>query len=224
MAKGWTVRSAARVTMITMNGVFLLLGVVIVILSAIAVSKLMTLSSETSLLHSLSLPTLVLVILITAVLTVLTAAVGIFAATFVNGQLLRLYVVVVFIIVSLQIGIGAYIMTLNTNALRTDWMDETSSGFAVRTTFQSAMSCCGYETFTDSIGFLQTPCPYLPAHVGGAVPVSCHSAVRTFVSKWIAPVAAAAISAAAIELTAVAITLAVMYQRKQQQAKSGFEY
>ena len=210
--------------MITMNGVFLLLGVVIVVLAAIAVSKLVSLSSETSLLHSLSLPTLVLVILITAVLTVVTAAVGVFAATFVNGRVLRLYVVVVFVIIALQIGIGAYILTLNTDSLKADWMDETSSGYAVRTTFQRAMRCCGYDTITDAVGFLKTPCPYLPAVVGADIPVSCHTAVRAFVSDWIAPVAAAAISAAAIELAAVAITLAVIYQRKQQQAKTGFEY
>ena len=112
--------------------------------------------------------------------------------------------------------------------VRTTWNEETPSGRANRIDIQNSLTCCGYDTWTDAIGFLQTPCPYAPsAPVQASAftpPQTCYVAVRDYVNRWLLPVAIAAIVLAIVEMLAVATTSFIIFRQKEKQAKTGFEY
>ena len=229
MAKRFTCEGIARVVLLSINGLFFALGAAVLILSVFGFSYFFSSSSSaSSVISSFDLPAFNLILVVTACVTIGLALLGVYGAWRYALQLLKLYLLALLAIISIQIAMGIYLLTLNMDDVRTSWNQETPAARQSRVDIQNSLTCCGYDTWTDSIGYLHTPCPYAPtAPVSAAAfrqPQTCQVAVRSYVDRWLVPVAVAAIVLAVVEIMAVGTVGFIIFRQKERHVKTGFEY
>ena len=229
MAKRYSCEGIARLVLLSINGLFFALGAAVLILSVFGFSYFFSSSSSaSSVISSFDLPAFNLIIVVTACVTIALSLLGTFAASRYQLQLLKLYLLALLATISIQIAMGIYLLTLNMDDVRTTWNQETPSARTSRVDIQNSLTCCGYDTWTDSIGFLQTPCPFAPmAPVSASLwrpPQTCQVAVKSYVNRWLLPVAVAAIVLAVVEMMAVGTVGFIIFRQKERHVKTGFEY
>ena len=229
MAKRYTCEGIARWLVLAVNALFFCLGAAVLILSIFGFSYFFSSSSSaSSVVSSFDLPAFNVIILVTACVTIGLALLGSYAAFKYNLQLLKLYLLALIAIISIQIAMGIYLLTLDMNDVRTSWNEETPSARQTRINIQNSLTCCGYDQWTDALSYLQTPCPYAPtAPVQASAftpPQTCQTAVRNYVNRWLVPVAVAAIVLAVVEMMAVGTTGFIIFRQKDRHVKTGFEY
>lgn len=71
---------------------------------------------------------------------------------------------------------GAYLFGLSTGDLRSTWEEDSSEGWRRRVSFQNYMGCCGFDSWTESLGALYTDCPFIPQTVNDPTPQTCEDA------------------------------------------------
>ena len=228
MAKRWSVEGIARWVVLLLNGLFFALGLTVLVLSVSGFSYFFH-SQQSALLESYNLPAFNIVLLVSGSVTIGLSVLGVWAALRYKVTLLKLYLLSLLAVVSVQVAMGIYLLTLDSDTVRTTWNTESASAQSTRVNIQTSLGCCGYDAWTDSIGYpLLTPCPYAPtAPVTAAAftaPTTCQKAVREYVNKWLLPVAVAAIVLAVVELAAIATTAVIIFRAKDKQQKTGFEY
>ena len=230
MAKRWSVEGIARWVVLLLNGLFFALGLTVLVLSVCGFSYFFHVTSQQSaLLESFNLPAFNIVLLVSGSVTVGLSLLGVWAAWRYKLTLLKLYLLSLLAVVSVQVAMGIYLLTLDMGTVRTTWNYESASAQGTRISIQESLGCCGYDSWTDSIGYpLLTPCPYAPtapiAASSFVPPTTCQKAVQDYVNKWLLPVAIAAIVLAVVELAAIATTAVIIFRAKDRQQKTGFEY
>jgi len=224
MAKGLTFLSAARTIVIVTNIIFFLLGIIMLSIALVGYTKSQTMKNNTDIMNSLNLGLLTIVIVVAAAATVFTSFLGFTGAYFKNMLTLKLYVVLVLMTFITQLVMGAYLLNIDMSGLRTSWEQDDSVGRNRRATLQTYMNCCGFDTWSDSLGTLHTPCPYLPTYPQYTVPQTCYTAATNFVRGWLNPIATAAIAIGCIESVAMCITFALIFKSKDRNSDTAFDY
>ena len=124
-----------------------------------------------------------------------------------------------------QIAIGAYLLNLDMSSLRTSWEQDDDQGYNRRVTLQNYLGCCGFDVWSDSIGTLHTDCPNNPTYANQyAVPTACFQATKDYVNTWMHPIAVAAIVIGTIESLAMGITFALVFNSKDRNSDTAFDY
>ncbi len=137
----------------------------------------------------------------------------------------RQYVILVLITFLTQVAVGAYLLNLDMSSLRTSWEQDDETGAHRRQVLQNFLECCGFDTWSDSLGTLHTYCPYLPSFENGyKEPTACYPAAKAFVNNWLGPVAIAAIVIGCIESIAMGITFALIFKSKEVNSDTAFDY
>jgi len=225
MAKKYTCEATARNVVLIINVIFLLFGVVIIAIGVIGYNKANDIRNS-QILSAFSIDILTIIVFASGIGTIIAAIIGFSGAWLRHLTLLKIYSVFVFIVVGIQFAIGIYLTTLDVNTLRTAWEedDPQGQGRTRRYAFQDYLHCCGFDYWTDSIGQLQTDCPYRPINPGDSAPPSCKQAAYDFVKTWIGPVWAAAITIACLELTALATTCFIIFKNRGKSVDTAFDY
>jgi Ca2+/Na+ antiporter len=224
MAKGVTFLKAARQIVIGTNVCFFILGVVMLSIALVGYFKNDEMKQNTDVMEQLNLGMLTIIIIVAAGATVFTSFLGFMGAYYKSMLTLKLYVVLVLITFLTQVAIGAYLLNLNMSSLRTSWEQDDQEGAARRNQLQQYMECCGFDTWSDSIGTLHTDCPYLPTYPLYTEPTACFQAAKDFVSGWLGPVAIAAIVIGSIEGMAMVVTFALIMKSKETDDDTAFDY
>lgn len=179
---------------------------------------------NTDILSSLNLGLLTIIIIVAAGATVFTSFLGFMGAYFKNMTVLKLYVVLVLITFVTQIAIGAYLLNLDLSSLRTSWEQDDAVGRNRRDTLQTYLNCCGFDVWSDSMGTLNTDCPYLPSYPSYTEPQTCYDAAKNFVKSWLNPIAQAAIVIGSIEGVAMLVTFIIIVQSKEKDTDTAFDF
>lgn len=108
--------------------------------------------------------------------------------------------------------------------LRNDWEQDNEEGYNRRVNLQGYLTCCGFDTWHDSIGTLHTACPYPPAYPSYAPPTTCFQASKNYVNEWLHPVAIAAIVIGCIESVAMVVSGVLVWKSKEKADDSAFSY
>ncbi len=151
-------------------------------------------------------------LLASGILTLLAAVIAIYGAWSRDVRALKVYCLIVFCAIGIQFTIGGFLMSANPGQVRERW--ETSTP-GQRQNLQSLLNCCGFDTWLDSIGKLDTPCKQLPAP-GQPLPLSCKAAIQIFLDKYVRPAATAAIVIACFELFALLTAIYMVFKKKQE--------
>lgn len=224
MAKGFDCSSFSRVLVIVINVIFLLLGIAMLIVGIIGYNQVVNQTNKANVLQDFDLPKIMIVILCSGIGTILTSIFGFLGAWQRWENVLKLYASIVFVVVCIQIGMGAYLLNLNIDSLRSTWAQETAAGINLRVQYQNFITCCGWDYWWDSMGQLKTPCPFQPTVTSPAFPETCRQGTLDFIHKYMGAIAAAAITIACIELVSLFATCFVIFDGKRRGVETGFEY
>jgi len=227
MAKGVTTDKVARQVVMFSNIIFFILGVIMLSLSLVGYYKTLHMSHVTDVMNSLNLGLLTIIIIVAAAATVLTSFLGFLGAYFQENLVLKLYIVLVLITFITQIVIGTFLLDLNMSGLRTAWEQDDATGANRRVTLQNYFGCCGFDTWSDSLGTtIHTDCPEVPAtyYVGWQPPESCLQASDNFVHSFITPIATAAIVIGCIESLAMVTACYIVLKHKDVEEDSAFSF
>lgn len=213
---GCDLHTATRKTVAAVNGIFLIFGIVIVAVGFNGYNQSSTLKQNADQMNTFDLPMITIIVAVCGIFTIATAVLGIIGAYFSWANILKIYVLIIFCVIGVEIALGAYLNNLNTNDLRARWEENTTVGQQRREAYQKYFTCCGFEQWTDSLGALNTSCPYMPDAGGNNVPTTCLEASKAFLKKYIAPVAAAAITIGVLQLVVLMAACFILYKGKDK--------
>jgi len=165
-------------------------------------------------LANFNLPVILTIVFICGICTIVAAVLGAVGALKKWANVLKLYAFIVFCLIGVQIGLGAYLNGLQISDLQNTWEDDTNDGLNRRIAYQAYMSCCGFNYWTDSLGALNTPCLQLPVAPNYIEPQNCATASQGFIDQYIKPVATAAIVIAVFELVTLLTSCVLLFRGK----------
>jgi len=208
----------ARVIVVTINVLFFILGIVVVVTGAVLASKAGSLqqsaSLEQTILNDLNVVVIALILVICGALIVLTSLCGVIGALKQWRKCLVFYAAAMFLILCIQFAMGIYLNTIDSSALENRWHAATPQ---TRYEIQKYLECCGWSRLTDTAPY--PDCVYdhfsPPAR-------TCQTAAYDYINKNIRPVALAAISIAVIEFVSMFATCGLIYSSKDLKAGDGF--
>jgi len=224
MAKGFDCGQFSRKIVIIINVLFLLLGIAMVIVGIIGYNSVINSTNRANILQDFDLPSIMIIILCTGLGTILTSLFGCLGAWKRWENVLKLYASIVFVVVCIQIGMGGYLMNLNVDSLSNTWAEEDATGLQRRIDYQNYLTCCGWSNWYDSLGQLNTPCPFMPTLTMPSNPTTCRQATINFIHQYLGAIAAAAVVIAVIELVSLFATCFVIFDGKRRGVETGFEY
>jgi len=181
-------------------------------------------SQQAQILADFDLPNIMLVLVCSGIGTVCTSLFGFLGAYKRWENVLKLYASIVFVVICLQIGMGGYLLNLNVDSLQNTWAEEDQTGLQRRIDYQNYLSCCGWNYWYDSLGQLNTPCPFMPTITNPGTPTTCRQGTLDFINKYLGAIAAAAVTIAVIELVSLIATCVVIFDGKRRGVETGFEY
>jgi len=224
MALSEDLLKAARKITIVINVIFFLLGLIVMIIAVVGYTKANAVKSQSDVLSTLDVPLLTIIVVAAGLATIVTSIFGFAGAIKESHLLLKFYIVLTFCVFVTQIVLGAYLLNLDISSLQTRWEEEGDAGKQRRVSFQDYLTCCGFNIWTDSMGTLQTECPYLPTPENDyKEPQTCKSAAQDFVDKWIKPVGIASIVIACIESIAIVISLFIVCKQTEKVEDDSFD-
>jgi len=190
------------------NGFFLLAGVLIIILGAVAMTKAQQFEDDASIYEYMETRKAAAILVATGAGSVFTAIIGILGAVFRWTNCLKMYTVIVFLVCTLQLAMGIFIFTRDVNTQLEDyWYDPRPEGVPKRQDFQNFLGCCGwenlYDTQTDAWGPTLCPGEYYAMNAPSDYP-TCHDATESWITKNVMPLAEAAIVLAVFQFIALA--------------------
>ncbi len=168
-------------------------------------------SSSSSMLANFDLLSALGALLASGILTLCAALIAIYGVWQRDMRALKIYCLVVFCAIGIQFTIGGFLLSADASQVRDRWEAATP---AQRQDFQSLLNCCGFDTWLDSIGKLDTPCPQLP-QPGQPTPRSCKAGIQSFLEEYVRPAATAAIVIAVFELCALLMAIYMVFKKKQ---------
>lgn len=158
--------------------------------------------------------------------TVVASCFGIVGSIYKHENSLKVYGVFMLAVVCTQTVLGAFLFQLKVDDVKPKWDTDSNQGMMDRAAFQNAESCCGWNVWTDAIGALRTPCPFMPTYITDPVPGTCRSAVVDFFRLFVTTVANAAVAVAAFEFIALFSMPLLLFAGKQKTdfAEHDFHY
>lgn len=209
------IEKVSKKAMIIINIIFFILTTIVLIMGAVAVGVANFgggSSGTPGLLESLDIGRLASILLMCGVLGVITAILGI--ATAIKPQQFRvcliLYVVLLLIICCVQLAMGAYLLDLEAETLRSSWNDDTATGRARREAYMDAMGCCGFDNIFEYQ--LQPACT---AEQLEKLPRSCKAATDEFIDKQVGPAAVGAVVIGIFEIIAMICACFLVFYDKE---------
>jgi len=191
MARIDDLKKIARYLVIIINIMFLAFGIAILIAGLVAFNKASDLENNAEIYQSLNVKLIAAIIVCVGIATIVAASSGCLGAYFKNTACLKAYGIILFMIVCLQIAMGAYLISLNINDLQTVWDTDTQAGEDRRIAYQGYLKCCGWQYVTDSMP--ETPC-------NGQYEVSCSQATQNVMDQYMTPVALAVVIIGSLEV------------------------
>jgi len=191
----------SRYIVVLVNVAFIVMGCIIMITGAAAYAKAQSVENSAVIFRTLNVSLIGELITCAGLITIVISLTGCYGAIARDPNYLKFYAISLFIIVCIQLGMGAYLMSLNIDSLYNTWATDTDQGEQNREDYENYMHCCGWDYVTDSMP--ETPC--------AGYRVTCKQATKDFISKYMGPVAAAAVAIAVIELVSLIATLVVIF-------------
>jgi len=198
-----------RVVLIAINVFFLLAGILIVILGAVAMNHAKTFEDNASIFTYFQARVSSAILVATGAGSIATALFGLAGAYFRWTTCLKIYTVFMFLVCALQLAIGIFLFTRNVNTQEGDyWFDPTTDGYNNRVEYQNYLRCCGWHTTTDTQTqpWGPTICPssgYNSTTSTTSLP-PCEKATEDWVHKYINPISIAAITLSVLQFIALA--------------------
>jgi len=191
----------SRYVVMFVNIAFLVMGIIITITGAAGYAKAQDVEHQAVIFRTLRVSLIAELILIAGIITIAVSLTGCYGAYARETGYLKCYAVSLFIIVCIQLGMGAYLLTLNLDKLYSTWAQDDTQGEQRREDYENYMHCCGWDYVTDSMP--ETPC--------AGYRVTCKAATKAFLDKYMGPVAAAAVAIAVVELISLIATMVVIF-------------
>jgi len=199
----------SRFLIVFVNIMFLMLGIAIVILGSYGIYQGGKAVKGAQLLKQLDVVLIGGIITASGAVTVIISIAGMLGACKQWAKCLKVYALVLFIVCAIQLAIGIYLSTLTVNSLESTWAEDSEDGQSRRVDYQDFFKCCGWIFITDSLGYLNTPCPD-----AGYVTLTCAQATLNYVHTYIDPVALGATIVASVELVAMSLACFVIMTQK----------
>jgi len=194
---------------VIVNILFLLMGIAIVAIGSYGVTQSKKVIAGAQLLQQLDIVLIGVIVTASGVGTILTSIAGLIGAIKKWGNFLKGYALVLFLVCGIQLSMGVYLTTLNTDQLQSTWNEDTDAGRQRRIDYQDHFHCCGWNTLTDSLGYLDTPCPN-----PGVITLTCKQATINFMHQYVDPLALGSIVVACIELFSMSLACFVIMTMK----------
>lgn len=175
------------------NVIFMIFGAVMDVLGVYGLWMAEEISRHATILESLATKDISTIILITGISMNCGSVCGCIGVLKKKPKLLKMFMLILFLTVLIQLSMGIYMKVFNINALEEQWFLETDTGRQQRIDFQSHYDCCGWQYTTDSIAPPQsTPCP-------SAYDGTCRAATQRLLDDQYMPVANALLVFSLIE-------------------------
>jgi len=216
MAK-FSCSNASRYIVVLVNVAFIVMGIIIMITGFVAYGLAQNVESSAIIFRSLQVSLIAELITITGLMTIAISLTGCYGAYMKDSNYLKFYAVSLFIVCCIQLGMGAYLMSLNVDSLYNTWAQDDTQGEEQREDYENYMHCCGWDWVTDSMP--ETPCD--------GYRVTCKQATQNWLNSHMASVAAAAVGIAVVELVsliATCIIIATSGKKSEDFYDSPFSY
>jgi len=201
----------ARWIVVIINIIFFLLGVVVVSLGAVLVSKVENLQQNVELqreiLQDLNVVVIALILGICGGIIILCSLCGIAGAVKQWRKCLVFYAATLFIILCIQLAMGVYLNGIDPSAISQRWHNAAP---ATRDAIQQYLVCCGWADASDTAPFPDCVYPNFEAPVQ-----NCQAAAEGYIKTNIRPVAYAAMGIAAAEFVSIFATCGLIYTSKE---------
>eukprot|EP00457_Paulinella_chromatophora_P008688 gb/GEZN01008729.1/.p1 GENE.gb/GEZN01008729.1/~~gb/GEZN01008729.1/.p1 ORF type:complete len:229 (+),score=28.72 gb/GEZN01008729.1/:80-766(+) len=207
-----SVEKIAKSGIFITNILFLALGIVIIISAAVALSEAKQFEKSAILFELANTSVACGVLLGTGIACVTVALMGMLGAYKRYPTLLKLYIVLMFLILMLQMAMGIYIKRTDVvGIIGPEFLTDTPTAQEQRIAFQKYLECCGWDhPVHDNIALNDPYCPYYePPSMA-----TCADATEGWMNQYAEPVAALAIALAVLELMALMPTCYIVMTAK----------
>jgi hypothetical protein len=208
----------ARYIVIIINCIFFILGIVVVAVGAVLATKSSDLQDQASLqeaiLNDLNVVIVALILVICGACIVLTSLCGIVGALKQWRKCLVFYAASLFLILCIQMAMGAYLDNLDESSLGERWRNATPQ---TRDAIQRYLTCCGWSQLDDTAPFPDCTYPDFSPPLD-----TCQTKAIDYIKTNIKPVSLAAIVIAVIEFVSMFATCGLIYTSKDLQPGDDF--
>jgi len=203
----------ARWIVVIINIMFFLLGIIVCALAGVLVGKAKNLQDNVELqreiLNDLNVVVIAAILGVCGGVIILCSMCGVIGAIKQWRKCLVFYAATMFIILCIQLAMGAYLNGLDPAAISKRWH---SAAPATRDAIQKYLECCGWDVNSDTAPFPDCTYPDFDAPV-----VNCRKAAEDYIATNIKPVAYAAMGIAAGEFVSMFATCGLIYTSKELQ-------
>jgi len=194
----------AKITVIGVNALFFFLGLGVVIAGAVLSSRAKDLQNQSQILEDLNVIMIALIVAVSGAAVVAASVCGLVGAWKQNRKCLIAYAASLFVIIAVQIAMGAYLASLGDSALYTQWRNSSPDG---RDEVQRYLGCCGWFQVWDTV-------PYPDCQGVGAPVSTCHDKAVQYINDNIKPVAITALVIGCLELLTLSSTCCLIFKSK----------
>jgi len=208
--KKLTCTDIARYMVIGINVLFMFMGLGVFIAGALLTTKGVdavdggAVGQTNTLLSQLNVQSVAIIIFSTGLAVLFISVFGFFGAWKQWRKCLIFYAASLFLIICIQLAMGAYLAELNTSTLDQQWY---LSSPDARNAVQIYFTCCGWKTADDSIPY---PDCVLPPPV-----TSCQTKANDFIDSIYLPVALISICFGCIELVSLIGSCGLIFTSKE---------
>lgn len=136
-------------TLIFVNVLFMAAAIAIIVSAAISWNQLTDIREKADVLKDLNLDVLIQIVLFCGVGMFLVACMGLAAAIYRLKKLMVLYVICIFILLSVQLAMGIVMVIMDKSDVYSSYREDSDNGKTRRSDFQVYMKCCGWSYVTE---------------------------------------------------------------------------
>lgn len=223
-------RGCGKALLVTVNFVFIILGLAMGALGVFALVRTSELEDESELLDALPIRKIAIAVISVGVLLTSLAVCGCVGALKETHKLLVTYATVLTVLILLQIAAGVYIATQRDTVIgdvREEWRKD--SEFDKVVAYQDWLGCCGFEGVPDD-----RPCR--DRLTNGTCPVddravsscrdpaadNCLKATEEWIDDNITPIGIALAAIAALQLVGLTVACLFVCNRKRKDTRDDF--
>lgn len=200
--------------LVGINVLFICAGIAILIASILSWNELEDLRSRADLLKELNLDVIIQVVLFAAAAMFLVAILGFVAAVKKLKRLMVFYVVMIFVILTVQMAMGIVMLTMDSSDVYDTFREDSVEGYQRRENFQTYMECCGWDYSTEEFFPERVACVARhPTYTN-----TCKEEVQDVIDTWVTPTGIVLVVLSVLALIALVAALVVIFsQRKKKE-------
>jgi flagellar basal body-associated protein FliL len=144
----------------------------------------------------------------------LVAILGFVAAVKKLKRLMVFYVVMIFVILTVQMAMGIVMLTMDSSDVYDTFREDSVEGYQRRENFQTYMECCGWDYSTEEFFPERVACVARhPTYTN-----TCKEEVQDVIDTWVTPTGIVLVVLSVLALIALVAALVVIFsQRKKKE-------